>query len=122
MDGQRPEAIDDAATKLDAIFEIVTAGDAPALDDLEAAALRDPLNMARRYSAIVDMLTGRAAPVANADDELEAAWGIIANAGGGDWTTQSAEWRDAATRWRDRVMPGLSARAAERARCNNVAT
>jgi hypothetical protein len=35
-------------------------------------------------------------------DELELAWGIIANAGGGDWETQTKEWQDAATRWRDR--------------------
>ena len=32
---------------------------------------------------------------------LEAAWGIIANAGNGDWTTQTPEWQDAAARWRD---------------------
>jgi hypothetical protein len=51
-------AIDRASEKLDAIYAIVTDGDAPALDDLEAAAQRDPLNMARRYSAIVDILTG----------------------------------------------------------------
>lgn len=30
----------------------------------------------------------------------EAAWGLIANAGGGDWTKESAEWREAAVRWR----------------------
>jgi hypothetical protein len=34
-------------------------------------------------------------------DLLESAWGIIANAGGGDWTTQTAEWQEAARRWRD---------------------
>jgi hypothetical protein len=36
--------------------------------------------------------------------ELELAWGIIANAAGGDWTKESKEWQDAAARWRDRVM------------------
>jgi len=35
-------------------------------------------------------------------NELEAAWGIIANAGGGDWNNESAEWRDAASKWRDK--------------------
>lgn len=35
-------------------------------------------------------------------DELELAWGIIANAGGGDWKTQTEVWQDAAKRWRDR--------------------
>lgn len=34
-------------------------------------------------------------------DLLESAWGIIANAGGGNWSTQSEEWQEAAARWRD---------------------
>jgi hypothetical protein len=34
-------------------------------------------------------------------DRLELAWGIIANAGGGNWETQSPEWVKAAERWRD---------------------
>lgn len=38
------------------------------------------------------------------DKHLEAeeiAWGIIANASGGDWTKQSSIWKEAAARWRD---------------------
>jgi hypothetical protein len=35
------------------------------------------------------------------DDLLEAAWGIIANAGEGSWDRESPEWREAAIRWRD---------------------
>jgi len=35
------------------------------------------------------------------EDQLEMAWGIISNAGGGDWTKESKEWQDAAARWRD---------------------
>ena len=46
-------------------------------------------------------------------DAIEAAWGIIANAGGGDWTKETPEWQEAAARWRDRVLPDLSARLAE---------
>jgi hypothetical protein len=34
-------------------------------------------------------------------DSLELAWGIIANAHGGDWSEASPEWREAAERWRD---------------------
>lgn len=49
------------------------------------------------------------------DDQLETAWTIIANAGGGNWATQSSTWRAAACRWRDEVMPGLSVRASRRA-------
>lgn len=40
-------------------------------------------------------------------DLLELAWGIIANAGGGDWDTQTSEWKDAAIRWRDRYHETL---------------
>lgn len=36
------------------------------------------------------------------DEQIMEAWGIIANAGGGDWSTQSAEWREAAARFRDK--------------------
>jgi hypothetical protein len=46
----------------------------------------------------------------DATDALEAAWGIIANAGGGDWTKEAPEWQEAAARWRDTVMPALAAR------------
>lgn len=34
-------------------------------------------------------------------DLLDDAWGLIANAYGGDWDRADAEWKDAATRWRD---------------------
>jgi len=34
-------------------------------------------------------------------EQLEWAWGIIANAGGGDWEKESREWQEAATKWRD---------------------
>lgn len=34
-------------------------------------------------------------------DLLETAWGVIANAGGGNWTLETAEWQQAAKRWRD---------------------
>jgi hypothetical protein len=34
-------------------------------------------------------------------DAVETAMGIIANAGGGHWERETAEWREAAERWRD---------------------
>lgn len=44
------------------------------------------------------------AQVVTLQDELELAWGLIANAGGGDWSKESPAWRQAAERWRDRVV------------------
>lgn len=38
------------------------------------------------------------------DDAVQLAWGVIANAGGGDWKTQSRTWQQAAKRWRDRFV------------------
>ena len=37
---------------------------------------------------------------------LEAAWGVIANAGGGDWEKETKEWQEAAARWRDNYHSG----------------
>ncbi len=44
---------------------------------------------------------------ANELDLLETAWGIIANANGGDWEKASPEWREAAARWRDQYHAKL---------------
>ena len=35
-------------------------------------------------------------------DLLQIAWGIIANASGGDWDKETLEWKAAAERWRDK--------------------
>lgn len=40
---------------------------------------------------------------------FETAWGVIANAGGGDWTRESPEWREAAARWRDAYFDAIQA-------------
>lgn len=42
-------------------------------------------------------------------DMLEAAWGIIANAGGGNWKLETPEWQEAASRWRDEYHRTLDA-------------
>ena len=42
-------------------------------------------------------------------DMLETAWGIIANANGGDWETASQDWQDAAARFRDAYHETLRA-------------
>jgi len=35
------------------------------------------------------------------DRAIELAWGLIANAYGGDWDSATPEWKEAAERWRD---------------------
>jgi hypothetical protein len=34
-------------------------------------------------------------------DGMEIAWGVIANANGGNWDGETPEWQAAAERWRD---------------------
>lgn len=41
---------------------------------------------------------------------LDLAWGLIANAGGGDWDKETPEWRGAADRWRDLYFKWLELR------------
>ncbi len=43
-----------------------------------------------------------------ADELLYLAWTVIANAGGGNWHTESEEWEDAAVRWRDRWSASIA--------------
>lgn len=38
-------------------------------------------------------------------DAVEMAWGIIANAGGGEWSNETSAWQEAAKRWRDESLP-----------------
>jgi hypothetical protein len=52
-------------------------------------------------------------------DVLETAWGILANASGGNWNEQNSGWRDAAYRFRDVYFNRISeARLAKRNLCN----
>ena len=70
----------------------------------EIGAIQDPI-----WVQFQDEVAALEAKLEVAINNLDLAWGIIANAGGGDWATQTAEWKDAAERWRDRVLPGLAA-------------
>ena len=44
--------------------------------------------------------------VVELEELAELAWGIIANANGGDWDKANTDWREAAERWRDRYHDG----------------
>jgi hypothetical protein len=49
------------------------------------------------------------APLPSHLDGLELAWGLIANAGEGNWDRETPEWKAAAERWRDEVWhPALA--------------
>jgi hypothetical protein len=41
-------------------------------------------------------------------DAAEMLWVVLANVSGGDWTKQSADWQEAAARWRDNYFAALS--------------
>ncbi len=38
------------------------------------------------------------------EDLCEYAWGVIANAGGGNWKLETPEWQEAAARWREQFF------------------
>jgi hypothetical protein len=40
-------------------------------------------------------------------DAAEMLWVVLANVNGGDWTKQSAEWQEAAARWRDTYFAAI---------------
>ena len=65
-----------------------------------------------RRSSIAAEKAEEPAPTASACPSCDDAWGLIANAHGGDWSKASDEWQAAATRWRDAwtsVRPTASA-------------
>lgn len=53
-----------------------------------------------------DATANSPAPAGSAD-LLEWAWGIIANASGGNWDLEQPAWQEAAARWRDSYFKTL---------------
>jgi hypothetical protein len=60
---------------------------------------------ARRIAALAEVPAhhdnGDAHEITVLMNAMEAAWGIVANVSGSDWTLQSEDWQGAAARWRD---------------------
>ncbi len=54
-----------------------------------------------RVRAQVAMLREALEEITRLMDGMEAAWGVIANASGGDWSRETEVWQDVARRWRD---------------------
>jgi hypothetical protein len=64
-----------------------------------------------RYAIHAEVQRRVAAARKDMGDLLEQAWGIIANAGAGDWGNEKAEWQRAAKEWRGRwhaILPTLT--------------
>lgn len=75
---------------------------AASLTDRVVAKVEPMMDLLRMYhSQEVDLASGALSQATAASEACEIAWGIIANAGGGDWTLESEEWQKAAARWRD---------------------
>ncbi len=68
---------------------------------LRANAVASVEHTLRKREAHLRLLASRLPALLAADTMLESAWIIIANVGGSDWTTQSAEWQAAVAKWRD---------------------
>ena len=49
--------------------------------------------------AIEDFIISDKAKIEALEHKLDLAWGIIANAGGGNWKNETKEWQEAATKW-----------------------
>ena len=47
------------------------------------------------------------------EDLCDTAWGVIANASGGNWNEASPEWREAAARWREQWHTALKTGTAQ---------
>lgn len=90
----------------DVQFVVVEAGSGPVtrsalglVDELRELAVRQPVGDGEPNALIQSAYW-----LEEQAELLEQAWGVIANAGGGDWQKETAPWRVAATRWRDRYL------------------
>lgn len=66
------------------------------------------------WSQMCQRLEGTLQPPPDPIDLCDTAWGIIANAHGGDWDAADSEWHSAAERWRDEWHRLLDATKHER--------
>jgi hypothetical protein len=69
------------------------------------------------YATAMEVLNLTRQQLAEARDSEELAWGVIANAGGGDWKRETEEWQGATARWRDRYFARLTPPEAKCSTC-----
>ena len=88
-------------------------------DDKAAAAWNDYVSQQQeeKIEELERELNAANERIKRLEDCAETAWGIIANVDSGSWQEQRADWREAATRWRDEQFhPELSERKAKEAK------
>ena len=88
-------------------------------DDKAAAAWNDYVSQQQeeKIEELERELNAANERIKRLEDCAETAWGIIANVDSGSWQEQRADWREAATRWRDEQFhPELSERKANEAK------
>lgn len=74
-------------------------------DTVDVVALQAELEGERAITRNLERKVLEARAIQGAVDELlELAWGLLANAGDGDWTKETAQWQEAAARWRERYF------------------
>lgn len=73
-----------------------------------------PIHELAPRAELIDSVRELHAAIAELEHTIDLAWGLVANAGDGDWTRESDQWREAAARWRDeRYTRSSSAPAAD---------
>ncbi len=76
-----------------------------------------PVSMTEALRIGIERIKKQRQRIKRLEDCAETAWGIIANVDSGSWQEQRADWRKAATRWRDELFhPELSEHKAKEAK------
>jgi hypothetical protein len=61
----------------------------------------------KHFAYLTKLVNERLDELQQLREQLEIAWGVIANAGDGDWDKESRRWQDAAIKWRDSYFSSL---------------
>lgn len=72
--------------------------------------------LAGQKEAVAGSPTDVRAKLTRAYIALDLAWGLVANAGGGDWGKESRTWKEAAEAWRDEYWDVITADVTRRAK------
>lgn len=105
---QPPRAASDPLTLVDQLVEAI------GTEQARIASAPDPRNVELAPTpALIDAINGARDGVKQLLETIDLAWGLIANAGDGDWSKESALWQQAAVRWRDQHYLGSQAQPSD---------